>query len=359
MAVIIAALGSGTWIMSRRFARGINQYQQELLEKQEYLEFEIQKRRGSEEELREEIIERAQAQMAVQASLAELENARRAALNMMRDGEAAREAAQTATRAKSEFLANMSHEIRTPMTAILGFAENLLDPELSTIDRLNAIHTVRRNGEYLLGIINDILDLSKIEAGKMVVERIPCSPCEIIAEVAALVRVRAEAKGLPFNIEYIGKIPKTIYTDPTRLRQILINLIGNAIKFTEVGSVRLVTRYMEAEKNHQDDGILQFDVIDTGKGMTEEAASRLFQAFSQADTSTTREYGGTGLGLIISQRLAQMLGGDVRVIDTAEGVGTRFRANIGTGKTAGTEMIIDPMTSTVICKENEGAGRKS
>ncbi|MFQ5424875.1 MAG: histidine kinase dimerization/phospho-acceptor domain-containing protein, partial [Phycisphaerae bacterium] len=156
-----------------------------------------------------------------------------------------RERAELATKSKSEFLANMSHEIRTPMTAILGFAENLLEPDQTDAERLNAVQTIRRNGEYLLGIINDILDLSKIEAGKMAIERIACKPCEIIAEVVSLVRVRLEGKGLAFDIEFVGTIPETIRTDPTRLRQILINLIGNATKFTEEGGVRLITRFVD------------------------------------------------------------------------------------------------------------------
>jgi len=144
---------------------------------------------------------------------------------------AAAESAESADRAKSEFLANMSHEIRTPMTAILGFAENMLDADQSESDRLTCIHTIRHNGDYLLKIINDILDLSKIEAGRITIERADCRPCQIIADVASLIRVHADAKGLLFDIDYAGPIPETVLSDPTRLRQILINLIGNAIKF--------------------------------------------------------------------------------------------------------------------------------
>ncbi len=252
-------------------------------------------------------------------------------------------AAEAANQAKGEFLANMSHEIRTPMTAILGFAENLLDVDQSESQKLACIHTIRRNGKYLLDIINDILDLSKLEAGKMTIEPKDCEPCRIIAEVASLMRAQADGKGLPFDVKYIGAIPETIQSDSTRLRQILINLIGNAIKFTETGNVRLVTRLV-------DDGnepFLQFDVVDTGCGMTGEEASKLFQPFMQADSSTTRKFGGTGLGLTISKRFAELLGGDIVVIETEVGVGTTFRITVATGPLDGVKRLDDPMSATV------------
>ena len=253
--------------------------------------------------------------------------------------------AEMANAAKSEFLANMSHEIRTPMTAILGFAENLLDSEQSETEKLNAVHTIRRNGGHLINIINDILDLSKIEAGRMVVEHIRCEPCRIVADVASLMRVKADAKGLLFNTEYVGAIPETIRSDPTRVRQILINLIGNAVKFTEVGGVRLLIRFIE---NHDTGPCLQFDVVDTGRGMTARQAASLFQPFTQADTSTTRKYGGTGLGLAISKRFAMLLGGDVALVETEEGVGTTARARVATGPLEGVRMLADPMVATLV-----------
>ncbi|MEE9294224.1 MAG: response regulator [Phycisphaerae bacterium] len=280
----------------------------------------------------------------------------------------AKRQAELASESKSEFLANMSHEIRTPMTAILGFAETLLERDLADSTRLGAINTIRRNGEYLLGIINDILDLSKVEAGKMKVEWIRCSPCQVVAEVASLVRVRAKAKGLPFRIEYVGSVPETIQTDPTRLRQILINLIGNAIKFTETGDVRLIIRFIPARPDQSEpqaqargishEPLMQFDVVDTGIGMTDEQVAKLFQPFSQADTSTTRRFGGTGLGLTISKRFAELLGGDITVVDSTEGVGTCFRATVAirapsasAGYTAagpldGVKMIENPLEAT-------------
>jgi PAS domain S-box-containing protein len=259
----------------------------------------------------------------------------------------ARQAAETAARAKSEFLANMSHEIRTPMTAILGFTDVLLGQENHddmTGERLEAVQTIKRNGEYLLGIINDILDLSKIEAGKMSVECVPCSPCRLLAEIVSLARVRAEAKGLPFQLEYEGPVPETIQTDPIRLRQILINLVSNAIKFTEVGTVRLVVRFL-------DDGpepLMQFDVLDTGLGMTTDQVERLFQPFSQADASTTRRFGGTGLGLSISKRLTEMLGGKISVVRTQPGQGTHMRLTVATRPVAGVGMVEDPASATVV-----------
>ena len=262
----------------------------------------------------------------------------------------ARKAAEAATQVKSEFLANMSHEIRTPMTAILGFADVLLEHgslDNAPPERVEAAETIKRNGQYLLRLINDILDLSKIEAGKVVIERLRCSPSQIVAEVASLVRVRADAKGLAFNTEYVGAVPETIQTDPTRLRQILINVIGNAIKFTEVGGVRLITRLV-------DDGtepLIRFDVVDTGLGMGGEQVAKLFQPFTQGDASTTRKFGGTGLGLTISKRLAGMLGGDIAVLDTAEGIGTRFRVTVATGPLEGVRMIEDPVFATTATTE--------
>jgi signal transduction histidine kinase/DNA-binding response OmpR family regulator len=248
----------------------------------------------------------------------------------------AQETAETANQAKSEFLANMSHEIRTPMTAILGYADLMTDPEQSPSDRFDSVQTIRRNGEHLLRIINDILDISKIEAGKLTVERIECSPAQIVADVASLMRGRAIEKGLQFSVEYVGPIPKDIRTDPTRLRQILMNLCGNAIKFTKSGGVRIIGRLLNDAKG--DRSRMRFEVADTGIGLTPEQIAKLFRPFTQADTSTTRQYGGTGLGLTISKRLAEMLGGDITVESTA-GRGSSFIVEIETGSLADVPMI--------------------
>ena len=265
------------------------------------------------------------------------------------------QAVEEANRAKSEFLANMSHEIRTPMTAILGFSEVLHENitccticdehESCQLRQQNKSHveTIRTNGEYLIGIINDILDLSKIEAGKLEVEHIQCSPCHILSEVASLMRVRATAKNLPLEIEYDGPIPHRIRSDPTRLRQILINLTSNAVKFTEVGKVRLVARLLGAEC---DDPTMQFKVVDSGIGMTEEQIDKLFKPFHQADTSTTRKFGGTGLGLAISKRLAEKLGGDVTV-RSRPGEGTTFTVTVATGSLDGVKLLDSPAEAQV------------
>jgi len=306
-------------------------------------------------DLRRERQELTRAKKESQEHVSILKDGRRALLNIMEDLSTARHAAEAATAAKSDFLANMSHEIRTPMTAILGFAENMLDPDQTESDRLKCVQTIRRNGKNLLAIINDILDLSKIEAGKIRMEHMECQPCHIVAEIASLMRVRAGAKGLTFKVEYVEAIPETIQSDPVRLRQILINLIGNAIKFTEVGAVRLVTQFV----NDGDKPRLQFDVIDTGRGITEQQKASLFQPFMQADSSTTRKFGGTGLGLTISKRFAQLLGGTITVAETKIGVGTTFRATVATGPLDGVKMLKDPMSATVLSDDDNAVAQIS
>ena len=240
--------------------------------------------------------------------------------------------AEAANSAKSEFLANMSHEIRTPMTAILGYSENLLDPGTSEEERKSAIEILQRNGRHLLEIINDILDLSKIESGKLATEIMRCSPGRLAAEVYSLMRVRAKAKHLNWTVEFPGPLPDEIETDATRLRQILINLVGNAIKFTKTGGVRLVVSLARPSEQDGGDGDqrLRFEVIDTGIGMTAGQLNGLFQPFMQADSSVTRNYGGTGLGLAISRRLAHALGGDLSV-SSAHGAGSTFTLSIAAG----------------------------
>ena len=246
---------------------------------------------------------------------------------------------ESANRTKSEFLANMSHEVRTPLTAILGFADNLLDEELSEAEKVNCVHTIRRNGGYLLNVINDILDLSKIETGKSTVEYTDCRVAALIRDVASLMQPQANDKGVSLGVELVGAIPETVQTDTVRLRQVLINLIGNAIKFTDVGSVRLVTRFVC-------DGVkpyLQFDVIDTGCGITEQQKGNLFHPFTQGDTSTTRKFGGTGLGLAICKYFSERLGGSLELVATEVGLGPTFRATIAPKLLDDAKMVMDSL----------------
>lgn len=247
------------------------------------------------------------------------------------------QAVEAAAAAKSTFLAHMSHEIRTPMTAILGFAELLIkesESEQSPEWRRSTIGSIIHNGEHLLALINDILDLSKIEAGKMTVEDRPTDLPELLLDVVDLMRVRADAKQVSLRVEAETALPSRVLTDPTRLRQVLINIVGNAIKFTSRGGVRMVCRVEGAE--------LQVDVVDTGRGLSSEQGAKLFEPFTQADSSTTREYGGSGLGLAISRRLATLLGGQVTLLSSRLGHGSTFRISLGMRLAADSSMIAEP-----------------
>jgi two-component system, sensor histidine kinase len=236
----------------------------------------------------------------------------------------AMEDANAANRAKSSFLANMSHEVRTPLTAVIGFSEELLDPDHTAEERSHAAATIHRTGKHLLDIINGILDLSKIEADRLAVESVDVALLPLIEEVAALARLQARAKGLKFDVEHVFPFPVAIQTDPLRVRQILLNLIGNATKFTDHGAVTVRTRY------DIDTGVVVVSVIDTGIGVSDEQLSRLFQPFGQADVSISRRFGGTGLGLALSRRLAELLGGTLGV-RSALGAGSCFELSLPAG----------------------------
>ena len=244
--------------------------------------------------------------------------------------EAAKAQAEAANLSKSAFLANMSHEIRTPMTAILGYidliADHVADPETSSY-----IRTIRRNGDFLLEIINDILDLSKIEAGKLEIAQEIFSPDRLIEDVRSIMNVRATEGGIELEVEYQKPLPALVLSDAKRIKQILINLVGNAIKFTSRGSVTIVVDYVPAEDVKSDglaaSSLLRFDIVDTGIGMSDKLLERLFQPFCQGDASVTREFGGTGLGLAITDRLAEMLGGEISVMSEL-GRGSKFSVSV-------------------------------
>ena len=290
----------------------------------------------------------------------------------------ARALAVAANESKSEFLANMSHEIRTPMTAILGYAD-LLREHISAPEAISHLSTIRRNGDYLLDIINDILDLSKIEAGKLEVLRERFDPTRLVEDVRSIMEVRATENNLRLEVIYEGRIPAQIESDGKRLKQILINLVGNAIKFTPHGEVKLVVRALrsssldselqteelqtdesksdkvhahsacpeensqssdekELETNSASIAALQFTIIDTGIGMNAEQLKKLFRPFEQGDSSVSRHFGGTGLGLAISRRLAGMLGGQIKV-ESEFGRGSTFQVTVAVGEVADVPLV--------------------
>ncbi|PQO33354.1 hypothetical protein C5Y96_10910 [Blastopirellula marina] len=245
--------------------------------------------------------------------------------------------AEQANRAKSDFLANMSHEIRTPLTAILGYASELAST-LKDGPEAQAVEIIKRNGEHLLEIMNDILDISKIESGNVELERVPTCPGRIVAEVITLLQVRAKQKGIQLYLTYAGKIPRYIEGSPVHLRQVLLNLIGNAVKFTQEGQVEVRLQFVPHGVNEHH---LRFEVLDSGIGIPPEHIGRLFKPFSQADSSVGRCFGGTGLGLAISKRLVELMGGEIFVSSTPD-VGSTFTFSIPPGKWSQHEMLTDP-----------------
>jgi signal transduction histidine kinase/DNA-binding NarL/FixJ family response regulator len=254
----------------------------------------------------------------------------------------AKDQAEAANQSKSEFLANMSHEIRTPLNGILGFTELLIRGADggNEQERADFLKTIRSSGKHLLQLLNDVLDISKIEAGQMQVELITCSPHQLLAEVVSVLRVPARKKGITLDYRWETGIPETIQSDPHRVKQLLMNLVNNAIKFTDEGNVLVVAKLVEAGGK----SFVQFDVRDTGIGISPEKIESVFNPFVQADSSVTRKYGGTGLGLAISYRIAKSLGGELKVKSNL-GHGSVFTATLEAGDLTGVTITARPPTA--------------
>lgn len=246
------------------------------------------------------------------------------------------ESAQTSSRSKSAFLANMSHEIRTPLNALMGFSDMLAGRQLADSRRLAIASSIRKNSEYLTRLIDDVLDLSKIEAGKLKIHHRRVSLSNLVYEVKSVIDLKASEKNLAFEVKAVGLLPDQIFLDDVRLKQILLNICGNAVKFTNHGSVNMT---ISCRKRGGNSGELVFYVEDTGVGISEEAQAHLFKPFSQGDETTTRRFGGSGLGLALSVRLANELGGSLRLIRSVKNVGSVFEIIIPTGDLQNVEWI--------------------
>jgi two-component system, sensor histidine kinase len=252
-------------------------------------------------------------------------------------------------------VANMSHEIRTPINAILGFTELLLKgaDEGDAQNRQEYLQTIASSGKHLLDLINDVLDFSRMEAGQMELELGRCSPHQVIAEVASVLRVRAQEKRLSLDYEWETPIPETILTDEGRLRQMLINLVGNAIKFTQSGGVHIVARIEAGRKPGSVHPMLAIDVIDSGIGIPQNKLDSVFQPFMQADNTVTRRFGGSGLGLAISRQIANALGGNLRV-ESEVGRGSRFTVTVDAGPLDNVRMLDKPQADLTNLRPHTG-----
>ena len=260
-----------------------------------------------------------EAEQALQASNAQLEQ-------VLAQAETLAVQAGSASRAKSEFLANVTHEFRTPMAAILGYTDLLASTSLPSHEQREFLEAIQGNGRALMELIDDILDLSQIEAERLTLEKVDCPVRQVVADVLSVVQIQAKQKGLNLEVDYAIPLPQIIRTDPVRLRQALASLIGNAIKFTEQGMVRLAVRYVREADGRQR---MEFAVSDTGIGIPADKIGDLFEPFTQVDASSTRRHGGMGLGLAIARRIARSLGG-----------GVQFSSELGRGSTF--TLTIDP-----------------
>lgn len=245
-----------------------------------------------------------------------------------------------ANNAKSAFLANMSHEIRTPLTAIIGFSESLLDSDQTMSDRIENTNTVIRSAKHLLQLINDILDLSKVEADKIEIEHVETNVFILLQDVKKLGELKAHEKGVEIDVSFAFPLPSLIKTDPVRLKQILLNLVSNAIKFTKHGQVIINVSFLPETQS------MSFAVVDTGIGLSEKQQAQLFQPFKQAESTTTRKYGGTGLGLYLSKILAEKMGGTITV-QSMLGIGSRFTAIVKCGEIDDVNLVYEQSTQTV------------
>lgn len=264
---------------------------------------------------------------------------------LLRALQKSKDQAERANTAKTEFLANMSHEIRTPIGAIMGFIELLKNSDPDEQENATYMGIIDRNSKQLLSLIDDILDLSKVEAGKMTLENLEVDLREFLAEFNSTMNLKASEKSLNFRLASSGRIPDRIVTDPVRLRQVLSNVVGNAIKFTDRGSVTLTTSYNAP--------FLNFHVTDTGIGLSSQAAKKIFSPFTQADSSTTRKFGGTGLGLALSRSLAENLGGGLHLENSEPNRGSTFAIQIKPALTADTHLIdAENLRLSSVQKEN-------